>query len=130
MEDYVEAKLREVFDNTLDSDMKFEGKIESPDFYKLVCNAASKDQLFKLMGNNMCMFNCEYDNKDAVMILFSIPINTEETVGAKNVAERVMEVVTNVEQCFTTIDYIKSVEIKEDKFVYVTLIKIINGKGE
>lgn len=130
MKDYVEQKLREVFENTLESDMKFDGKIEKPDFYNLVCKAASNDQLFKLMGNNMCMFNCEYKKKDAIMLLFSIPINTDETSGAKNVAERVMEVVTNVEKCFTTIDYIKSTEVKEDKFVYVTLIKTINDKGE
>ena len=77
------------------------------------------------MGNNVCMFNCELENKDSIMVLFSIPINTSEESGAKNVAERVMEVVENLEICFTTLDEVKSEVVQEDKFVYVTAIKKI-----
>jgi len=71
------------------------------------------------------MFNCQKENKDAIMILFSIPINTSEDAGAKNVAERVMEVVENLEECFITLDEVKTEPIQEDKFVYITIIKII-----
>ena len=74
------------------------------------------------------MFKCDYENKDAIMMMFSIPINNaEDTTGAKNVAERVMEVVEATEKCFVTIDNLKSEEVKEDKFVYITLIKVLNG---
>ncbi len=121
---YVKEKLKEVFENTIDTGIKYEGSIENPEYYNLFCKAASKDQLYKLMGNNLCMFNCCYNNDDSVMIIFSIPINSQES-GAKNVAERVMEVIGGVEDCFVTLDHVKSEEIKEDKFVYVTAIKKI-----
>jgi len=121
---YVKDRLKEVFENTVDTGIKYEGSVESPEYYSLFCKAAAKDQLHKLMGNNLCMFNCSYDNSDSVMIIFSIPINSQES-GAKNVAERVMEVIGGVEECFVTLDHVKSEEVKEDKFVYVTAIKKI-----
>ncbi len=119
----IQQRLKEIFENTLESGNKYEGSLENPDYYGLFCKAAASEQLFKLMGNNICMFNCEMDQKDAVMILFSIPINTSEESGAKNVAERVMEVVENMELCFTTLDEVNSEIVQEDKFVYVTAIK-------
>ncbi len=121
---HVNERLKEVFENTIDSGIKYEGAVETPEYYSLFCKAAAKDQLHKLMGNNLCMFNCNYDNDDAIMIIFSMPINSQDS-GAKNVAERVMEVITEVEKCFITLDHIKSEEVKEDKFVYVTAIKKI-----
>ena len=80
-----------------------------------------------MMGNNVCMFNNSIDGSDAVMMLFSIPINSNET-GAKNIAERVMEVIAGVEDCFVTTDYVKSEEVKEDKFVYITVVKKVGEK--
>ena len=71
------------------------------------------------------MFNCQAKGKDAVMMLFSIPINTSEESGAKNVAERVMEIVENAEDCFVTLDDVKTEPVQEDKFVYITVIKNI-----
>ena len=121
---HVKERLKEVFDNTLDTGIKYEGSVENPEYYTLFCKAASKDQMYKLMGNNLCMFNCDYSGDDAVMMIFSIPINSRDA-GAKNVAERVMEVIVGIEECFVTLDHVKSEEIKEDKFVYVTAIKKI-----
>jgi hypothetical protein len=127
---YVIDKLKEVFETTVESGIKYEGSLETPDYYGLFCKAAAQDQLYKLMGNNLCMFNCDLDHGDAVMMLFSIPINTSEESGAKNVAERVMEVVQNIESCFVTLDELKSEQVQEDKFVYVTAIKKLNGGKE
>lgn len=118
-------KLKEVFEVTVDTGIKFEGDIKKIDYYNLFCKAAAKDKLYKIMGNNVCMFNCEYDNSEAVLIVFFLPINSEES-GAKNVAERVMEVVEETETCFISIDYLKSEEVKEDKFIYVTLVKKVD----
>lgn len=119
---HVRERLKEVFENTIDIGIKYEGSISNPEYYSLFCKAAAKDQLFKLMGNNLCMFNCSYKGDDAVMMIFSIPINSKDS-GAKNIAERVMEVIGGVEECFVTLDHVKSEEVKEDKFVYVTAIK-------
>ena len=110
---HVRKKLKEMFENTIDSGLKYEGSYTSPEYYSLFCKAAAKDNLYKIMGNNVCMFNYSFDKSDAVIMLFSIPINSNET-GAKNIAERVMEVVGGVEDCFVTTDFIKSEEIKED----------------
>lgn len=119
---YVRERLKEVFENTIDTGIKYEGSVEAPEYYSLFCKAASKEQLYKLMGNNLCMFNCNYNNDDSIMMIFSISINSQES-GAKNVAERVMQVIGEVESCFVTLDHVKSEEVKEDKFVYVTAIK-------
>jgi len=119
---YIQERLKEIFETTLESGIKYDGSIKKIDHYGLFCQAASKEKLYKLMGNNLCMFNCEYNDKDAVLMVFFIPINSQDT-GAKNVAERVMEVVENVESCFITLDHLKSEEVKEDKFIYVTAIK-------
>lgn len=124
---HVKEKLREIFESTIDAGLKYEGSHKTPEYYNLFCKAAANEQLFKLMGNNVCMFNCSFQKSDAVMMLFSIPINSNET-GAKNIAERVMEVVGEVEKCFITTDYVKSEEMKEDKFVYVTVVKKVGDK--
>lgn len=121
---YVIDRLKEIFEDTVDTGIKYEGSIENPEYYSLFCKAAAKDQLHKLMGNNLCMFNCTYENDDAIMIIFSIPINSQDS-GAKNIAERVMEVIGGIEDCFVTLDHVKSEEVKEDKFIYVTGIKKI-----
>lgn len=121
---YVQEKLKEVFESVMESDFKYTGSVENINYIDLFYKAASKRNLFKLMGNDVCMFTCEYEGKESVLIVFYIPINSEET-GAKNVAERVMQIVEEVECCFVTLDYLKSEEIKEDKFVYVVAVKCV-----
>ena len=122
--EHVYEKLKDIFENTVDSDLKYEGKLKNPEYYTSFCKAASANQLHSIMSNNVCMFNYEYQDQEAIMMLFSLPINVDD-VGAKTVAERVMEVVTILEKCFIQIDYIKSEEIQEDRFVYITAVKII-----
>ena len=122
--DHDRNKLKELFEATVDNGIKFEGNVKTIDYYSLFCKAASADKLYKVLGNNVCMFTCEYEDIDSVLIIFFMPINTEEN-GAKNVAERVMEVVEKAETCFTTLDYLTSEEVKEDKFIYITIIKKI-----
>jgi len=119
---HVKERLKEIFENTIESEMKCECPPTSSDYYNLFCKAAANEQLHKLLGNNVCMFNCSFKGADCVMMLFSIAINSNET-GAKNIAERVMEVIGAIEDCFITTDFMKSEEVKEDKFVYVTIIK-------
>jgi len=128
--EYVQERLREVFENTIESGIKYDGSTDSPEYYNLFCKAAANDQLYNLMGNNLCMFNCDHKGNESVMMMFSIPINSSEESGAKNVAERVMEIVEEVEECFITLDDLRSEEVKEDKFVYVTAIKKLNGGKE
>ena len=126
MAEHVQEKLREIYDNTIENGYIYEGDVRRPDFYTLSCKAAAENNFYTLMGSNVCMFNCKLDKDDAMMTIFSIPVNSDDT-GAKTIAERVMEIVREVEEFFITIDYLKSIEIREDKFVYVTAIKKLNG---
>jgi hypothetical protein len=120
------VRMKEIFENTIENGITYDGDMENVDYYSLFCKAASQEKLYKLLGNNICMFNCIHEKCDSIMIIFFIPINSDET-GAKNVAERVMEVVEAVETCFVTLDALKSEEVKEDKFIYVTAIKKLKG---
>jgi hypothetical protein len=124
---HVKERLKELFENTIESGLKYDGDCKNPEYYNLFCKAAANEQLHKLMGNNICMFNCDFKDSDSVMMLFSIPINSNDS-GAKNIAERVMEIIGEVERCFITTDYVKSEEIKEDKFVYITVVKKVGDK--
>ena len=121
---YIQEKLKEVFETVLESGLKYDGQVENINYIDLFYKAASKRTLFKLMGNDVCMFNCSFNDKDGILIVFYIPINSEET-GAKNVADRVMQIVEEVEVCFITLDYLKSEEVKADKFVYVVAVKCL-----
>lgn len=120
----INTKLMEIYENTIESGLKFDGTIKSMDYYNLFCKAAEQNKLYKMFGNHLCMFNFIHETKDAVIMIFSIPINKDD-VGTKSVAERVMEVVEKVENCFVTLDYLKSQEVQEDKFIYVIAIKNI-----
>ena len=122
-------RLREIFENTVESGLLYDGRYENVEYYNLFCKAAAKEKLYKIAGNNLCMFNCSYDGSDAVLMIFYIPINSNDS-GAKNVAERVIEVVEIIEDCFVTLEYMKSEEVKEDKFVYVSCIKKIDQEDE
>ena len=70
---------------------------------------------------NTCMFNFVHENQDSVIVIFSIP-NGEES-STKYVADKVMDIVELGESIFITLDYINSKEIKDEKFIYVTIIK-------
>jgi len=117
-------RLREIFENTIESGLKYDGKLENIEYYNLFCRAASNEKLYKIAGNNLCMFNYSHQEADSILMLFFIPINTTDS-GVKNVAERVMEIIEITENCFTTLDYLNSEEVKEDKFIYITIVKKI-----
>lgn len=117
-------RLKELFEGVLETDVKYEGPIEDLDYYNLFCKAASSGQLFRSMGNDLCLFNCIFENSDAVLMIFYIPLKPEE-YGAKGIAERVMEITRETEKAFITIDHLNSFELKGEKFVYVTAIKKI-----
>ena len=117
-------RLRDIFENTVEHGLFYKGSVDKIDYYSLFCKAASNDKLYKFMGNNLCMFNCKYEEQDSVMLIFYIAINNEDT-GAKNVVERVMDVIEESEKCFITLSYVNTQEVKEEKFIYITIVKVI-----
>jgi len=115
-------RLKEIYETTIESGLKYEGNHTAIEYFELSCKATKYDNMFSILGNTLCMFNYSFEGVDAVMMLFTMPINSTET-GAKNIAERVMQVIAVVEDCFVTTNYVKSEEVKEDKFVYITVVK-------
>jgi hypothetical protein len=127
MGDTRREKLKEIFEQTVESALQIGDNLDDLNYYSLRCRAANDDRLFKMYGSELCTFNGKYLNEDAIIMLFAIPINSSEETGARNVAERVMEVITESEKCLVTLDYVKTDEVKEEKFVYVLIVKRING---
>lgn len=123
----VKERLNELFDQAIDSDLKFEGELTDMNYFNLFTSAASKDQLYKIAGSNVCMFNYDFEGKDSILFIFSLPINSPQESGQKNIAERVMKIVKLIEDTFVSVDFLESNEVKEDKFVYVTAVKKLNG---
>ena len=119
-------KLKEVFESTVeDGSNKYEGIVGEINYYNLFCKAAADDKLYKIQQNNFCMFNYYYNQIESVLMIFAIPINPSEDVGIKQVAERVMKIVRELENCFITLDYLNANEVVEDKFIYVIAVKKI-----
>ena len=92
------SRYIEIFNRTLESELTYSGEINTIDYYDLLCKAASKEHLYQIDGKNLCMFNYEHQGKEAVLIIISIPINTDTKV--KDVAEHVMDIVSVLEECF------------------------------
>ena len=122
----LEQKFKEAYEKTVENvDITYTGTLKNIDFFGLFLKAGTKENLYTFLGLNTCMFNYTYENQDSVMIIFSIP-NGEES-STKYVADKVMDIVELNESVFVTIDYIKSKEMKDDKFIYVTIIKKIKN---
>ena len=113
----------EIYQKTRDDhkNLRYDNDLDVINHYNAIMTAGMERHIFKMMGCNMCMLNCTYKEKESALMIFSVPIN-EET-GSKAIADRVMEIVENIEDCFITVEYITSVENKDDNFVYVTAIK-------
>ena len=119
-------RIKEAFENTVETDeLKYTGSLTDIDYFGMFCKATSKDSIYKINGINTSMFNYLYNGDDSVLIVFFIPINTESS-STKNIADRVMEITEITEQAFVTIDFISSHEFKDDKFVYITIVKKVN----
>ena len=121
------SRYKEIFNRTLETELSYSGNTDKIDYYSLLCKAASKEHLYCIDNKNLCMFNYDYEGKESILIIISIPINTD--TKTKDVAEHVMDVVSILEECFVKLEVLKSEEVKEDKFVYVTAVKIIETKG-
>jgi hypothetical protein len=123
----LEQKFKEAYEGTIENvDLQYTGNLKNIDYFGLFCKAGTEEKLYKFLGLNTCMFNYIHEKQESVLIIFSIP-NGEDS-STKFIADKVMDIVELNESIFVTLDYIKSKEIKDDKFIYVTVVKkLING---
>jgi hypothetical protein len=123
-------KLKRLFEKAIDSGTKLPGGLNNIDFISIFFKAAVTDSMFKFLGSNSCMFICKYEGDDSVIALFSLPIRSNmEGDENKHVSERVMDVIKVAEEAFVTLDSVEIEEAKEDKFMYIKVIKKIE-KGK
>lgn len=123
-------KLRELYNKTIESDFKYEGKLSNIDYFSAICKATANDQMIKFQGSNLSMFNYRFDNIDAILMIFSIPISDENSDNnnnkKKHITERIMNIITELEKFFITLDYVDCKQVKEEKFSYLTVVKNID----
>ena len=119
-------RLKQIFEKTIDTGTSYDGEIKEIDFYSLLCKATSNNQLYKILGCSLSIFNYKYENEDSVLMVFSIPSSNDEKDTQsenKHISEKIMNVLEMVEECFVTLDYMDLNTIKEDKFVYMIIVK-------
>jgi hypothetical protein len=113
--------LLEHYESTIKNGIKFEGKLDEINYFKTFSKADAKKQMFKMYGCNVCMLNCE---DDSILIIFAIPIrSTTEGDENKHISERLMEIVKNIEDVFISVESMVANDVKEDKMIYLTVIK-------
>lgn len=124
-----QQRLTELFEQTEGEGEKYDGIFTDLNYFNLVSRAAANNALYEIDNNNVCMYKCKYEDYDSIMMIFSIPMN-KDIKGGAHITERIMDVIKNVEDCFVTTSYMNSLEVKDDKFVYVTIIKKIGENEE
>ena len=121
-------RLKQIFESTVDSGEKYCGNIDEIDYYALLCKSTSNNQLYKIFSCNLFMYNYSYKDEDSVLMVFSIPTsinNNDNQLENKHVSERILDVLKIVEECFVTVDFMDLKTVKEDKFLYMTIVKKI-----
>ncbi len=125
------GKLKEYFNKTIETECVFDGDLEDINFLNTFCKAGSFDNMHNMMGANMAMLNIEYENENAVMMIFGIPLNENSTnISMKNISEKVLGLIRKLESAFITLDYINCKIVKDDHYEYVTVIKKITQEEE
>ncbi len=121
------VRLKQFFESTIDSGIKYFGNINEIDYYTLLCQSTANNTMYKIIDCNLLMFNYQYNNKDSVLMIFSIPLLNNEN---KHISEKIMDVLKLIEDCFITIDHMDLKNSKEDKFYYLTVVKNLKDEDE
>jgi hypothetical protein len=141
-ENQIKDLITDLYDATIDSEDFLEGDVDKIDYCKILYKATAENKIRKVRSLNTCMFNCEFEGDDAVMILFAIPINfedienesiqttekTSQSTKEKNMAEKIMLIIKKTEELFITLDDIKLQTVSADKFTYLRIIKKVVNK--
>jgi len=117
MSKFHRIKYIDIFLDTVENGSEYNGEID-----KLNILNTKPEDLHKINSNHIAMFKYKYEDEDAILMIFCLPINSEkETATSKNVAERVMTIIKDTEICFISLDYNKSQS--DSGFIYLKMIK-------
>jgi len=125
-------KLRNIFEVTIDIGEKIQlNDINEIDYYSILCKSIALNKMYKIFNCNVCSFNCDYENEDSIVMVFSIPISTQsQDKDRKHPSEKAMDIIKVIEECFIDIDFMSFKEVKEDKFSYLTIIKKLKEEND
>lgn len=120
-------RLKQIFESTIDSGLKYNGNVEDLDFYSLLCQSTANNKIYKILNCSLIMFNYEYKKEESVLMIFSIPITINEN---KHVSERIMDLLKLIENCFITVDFMDLKNSKEDNFYYLSVVKSLKDDDD
>lgn len=126
-----EGRLKSFFEDAISNSKMLDGSLETLDYYSAICKSACENKLYKMLNCNLCLFKYKYDNDiDAIILIYGIPSpsNPDSKDDTKHISQKVMDLIKIVENCFVTVDYMNLVEVKEDKFHYLTIVKKIKNE--
>ncbi len=127
-----EEKFMEMFERTLESDHDYNGSIDDLNYFGIICKAAQEDHMRKIFNNDIVMFNTQYEDEDAVLIVVQIPMNVSEddenAKPTKFVSGRVMKMIFLAEKCLVQLDVCETDKKSEEKFVYIKMVKKVGGE--
>lgn len=118
-----ETRLRMLFDETIQEENIMRENIDDINYYNLLCKSIAANKFYKFFNSNLSLFRYVYEGNDSVLMIFSIPIQSnKDEKDKKHITERIMEIVKSLEKTFVTIDYMTLQEVKEDKYYYLNVI--------
>jgi len=120
----IENKLKTCFKNIVKNGYEYQCNLKKIDYFKAMMLASDKNQNLQYGNNNVYLFKHRYNNNDCVLMIFAIPIESEDP---KSLSERIFDVLKEIECIFVTLDYRN---LKEEKpYVFLTVVKKIK-KGD
>lgn len=124
-------RLKEIYEETLETGLNFTGDIEEIDYYSLLCKSLSENKNTKMFNCNLLSYKCKFQGSDAVFIIYCIPFSNKDDKKDpenKHMTEKVMDIIAVAEECFINVDHMKFTEVKEDKFSYLLIVKKVKGE--
>lgn len=118
-----ETRIRMLFDEILKDTEVLKEDLEYINYYNLLCKSIKENKFHKFFNADLSLFKFIYKGNESVLMIFSIPIQTnKDVVDKKHITERVMEIVKILEKVFITTDFMSLQEVKEDKRYYLSVI--------
>lgn len=119
-----ENKLKSCFKQVAKNGHTYQCNLKKIDYFQAMMLATDKNQNLQYGSNNVYLFKHRYNNNNCVLMIFAIPVESEDP---KNLSERIFDVLKDIECVFVTLDYRN---LKEEKqYAFLTVVKKIK-KGD
>ncbi len=120
----LENKLKTCFKQIAKNGYEYNCNLKKIDYFQAMMLAIDNKQMFKYNSNNVYFFRHCYDNTDSVLMIFAIPMESNDP---KSLSERIFDVLKDIQYTFITLDYRN---LKNDQqFTFMTVVKKVK-KGD